>query len=601
MGRAARLPLVCFALAVSASAEVRTAALKVTVNLDTLARQGAVRTPARRKSVAKPARPPRARARSGFRPSIERPAGSVPDAAYTVYGGFPALLDNYRSAPPDTGGAVGPGHVVTMLNAGVQIQSRSGEVRPNYPVDLNRFWSGLGDFPDIFDPRVQYDADGDRWIAAAGVNPGDKNAALLIGVSETGDPGGNWNLFQIDEGSAGFWADYPVLGFNANWIVLSANIFRLPPSWGYDRTDVYVFRKSGLYAGGDGQYQTFSDDQGEFSIARDSGNQSPGTLYLLQAKVAPGPAIRLSTLTGPPGAERFTAGAGLVPMTETWAETSPLDADFAPQYASWAKVDTGDSRLQNCVLRQGAIWCAHTVFLPADKPDRAAVQWFQLDPGTLQILQSGRIEDPAAQTFYAFPSIAVNQGNDVLIGFSRFNKDGFPDAAFALRPASDPPGAMGLPTVYKRGEAPYIAVGYDQGSNRWGDFSTTVVDPADDLSFWTIQEYASTATDGYLGRWGTWWAQVVPPSAGLNCTYSAAASASSFDKSGGAATLTVSTEAGCPWMAAPDAGWIVVQSGSPGLGSGRVAFSVAPNPGSPALSGTITVAGQPIAITQSGR
>jgi len=601
MGRAASLPLVCLALAVSAPAQVRTAARRATVNLDALARQGGMRSAARRRSVAKPVRPPRARGRSGFSPWAARPDDSAPEAGYTVYSGFPALLDNYLSVPPDTGGAVGPGHVVTMLNAGIQIQSRTGDVRPNYPVDLNRFWSGLGDFPDIFDPRVQYDSVGDRWIAAAGVNPGNKNAALLIGVSQTGDPGGNWNLFQIDEGGAGFWADYPVLGFNANWIALSANIFRLPPGGTYDRTDVYVFRKPDLYANGAGQYLTFSDDQGEFSVARDGDNQSPGTLYLVQAKADPGPAIRVSTLTGPPGAERFAAGAGLIPMADTWAETSPLDADFAPQYASWAKVDTGDSRLQNCVMREGAIWCAHTVFLPADKPDRAAVQWFQLDPAGFAILQSGRIDDPAAQTFYAFPSIAVNRNSDALIGFTRFNRNGFPDAAFTLRAASDPPGAMGPPTVFKRGEAPYIAVGYDQGSNRWGDFSTTVVDPADDLSFWTIQEYASTPTQGYLGRWGTWWSEVVPPSAGLNCTYSAAASTSSFGNSGGAATLTVSTQPGCPWMAAPDAGWIVVQSGSPGLGSGTVAFSVTPNAGYPALSGSITIAGQPVAITQSGR
>lgn len=48
----------------------------------------------------------------------------------------------------------------------------------------------------------------------------------------------------------------------------------------------------------------------------------------------------------------------------------------------------------------------------------------------------------------------------------------------------------------------------DEGSNRWGDFSATVVDPADDVTFWTIQEYAAIPTNYYLGGWATWWAAI---------------------------------------------------------------------------------------------
>ena len=56
--------------------------------------------------------------------------------------------------------------------------------------------------------------------------------------------------------------------------------------------------------------------------------------------------------------------------------------------------------------------------------------------------------------------------------------------------------------VLKAGEAPYFK-DLGTGDNRWGDFSSTVVDPLDDLSLWTLQEYAATNNN-----WGTWWGEV---------------------------------------------------------------------------------------------
>lgn len=48
---------------------------------------------------------------------------------------------------------------------------------------------------------------------------------------------------------------------------------------------------------------------------------------------------------------------------------------------------------------------------------------------------------------------------------------------------------------------------FGSGRVRWGDYSATVVDPLDDLTFWTIQEYAETDVGGTASddRWGTWW------------------------------------------------------------------------------------------------
>ena len=90
--------------------------------------------------------------------------------------------------------------------------------------------------------------------------------------------------------------------------------------------------------------------------------------------------------------------------------------------------------------------------------------------------------------FHLYGSIAVNAASDVCIGFSRTDSTKFIEAAFTGRRGSYTPGYMEPVTVLKAGESSYV-------NARWGDYSATVVDPSDDHTFWTLQEYA--ASDGH--------------------------------------------------------------------------------------------------------
>jgi hypothetical protein len=68
---------------------------------------------------------------------------------------------------------------------------------------------------------------------------------------------------------------------------------------------------------------------------------------------------------------------------------------------------------------------------------------------------------------------------------------------------------MRAPVTLKDGEGPYEKDSRD-ARNRWGDYSGAAVDPSDDLSLWTVQEYARipTGRGDAGGRWGTWWGRV---------------------------------------------------------------------------------------------
>jgi hypothetical protein len=119
-------------------------------------------------------------------------------------------------------------------------------------------------------------------------------------------------------------------------------------------------------------------------------------------------------------------------------------------------------------------------------------------------MQFGRIDDGVPPvTFYAYPSIAVNRNNDVLIGYSRFSSSQFASANYAYRAGTDPVNTLQPDVVLKAGEASYNKT-FGGPSNRWGDYSNTQVDPIDDKALWTIQEYAASPAN----TWGTWWGRL---------------------------------------------------------------------------------------------
>jgi hypothetical protein len=82
------------------------------------------------------------------------------------------------------------------------------------------------------------------------------------------------------------------------------------------------------------------------------------------------------------------------------------------------------------------------------------------------------------------------------------------------------------------------------------------------------------------------------------CAYNVSPTSHSAPASGGSAVVSVAAASGCPWSATTDVPWISLQGASSGSGPGAIAFTVAPTPG-PARSGTLTIAGQQVTVTQS--
>ncbi|NOT57789.1 MAG: hypothetical protein HOP18_24570, partial [Deltaproteobacteria bacterium] len=82
-----------------------------------------------------------------------------------------------------------------------------------------------------------------------------------------------------------------------------------------------------------------------------------------------------------------------------------------------------------------------------------------------------------------------------------------------------------------------------------------------------------------------WQATLTPP----NQVVGAGASATS---------VTVTVPSGCAWTAVSAVPWVTITSGTPGTGSGPLAYSVAANVGPNPRRGTLTIAGKPFIVSQ---
>jgi len=301
------------------------------------------------------------------------------------------------------------------------------------------------------------------------------------------------------------------MGFNKDWIVVQVNMFTIAADV-LTRSHIYVFDKTDLYKipMGTGQHTLLQDPSGFTQVPAITHDNALSTMYLLETWTTS--QLRLSTITGAVGSEALTLGVAFPSSSpDAWAIVPPI-VNFAPQ----------PGRIQNVVYRNGSLWTTHTVFLPAAAPTRSAVQWWQITP-TGSVLQRGRVDDAGASTFYAFPSVAVNKFDDMLIGYSRFAVTQFASANYSFRNAADPANTLQADVVLKAGEDTYIK-NFGSGQVRWGDYSNTVVDPVNDTDMWTIQEYAvddvPPGTAESDDRWGTWWGRVVvaPTNADLAVT-----------------------------------------------------------------------------------
>lgn len=154
----------------------------------------------------------------------------------------------------------------------------------------------------------------------------------------------------------------------------------------------------------------------------------------------------------------------------------------APQPGGF--LDTIDGRMASVVVRDGLMYCCHTVAVgPVTGPLRNVVRWYQIalngwvgpgSAGTPQIMQTGTI-DPGG-TLHAFmPSVAVNGQGTMAITYTISSAAQNPIVAWAGRFATDPINTTPQGANLFTSASPFTTSGQTAlGADRWGDWTCIV-------------------------------------------------------------------------------------------------------------------------------
>ena len=424
-------------------------------------------------------------------------------------------------APPDTIAAVGPGHVVEMVNTEIAIYTKAGV--QVFQQDLSQFFASVQTGNALSDPFVMYDEQSQRFVVGVldinvsffGTVSSDR---LLFAVSDSSDPTadttGDGKAFtemhtvdlteSVPAGTV--FGDYPRVGWNADGYAVTFNMFTTGFFNTYDHASVLWVDKASAT---DANNASFS-----FRLTDVPGGVSSATLA---------PATMHGSIASTPGApqpmyfveEKLDAngnpvGNGMRVVTATSLLTSPAfqftdvgvasytAPPAAAQKGTTALMSTNDSRVLNAEWRGSQLAAAQTVGVAGDS--QAHARWYLFDTsGVPALSQQGTIGVGSGSHSY-FPSVAIAPSGDLGMTFIQSSSTEYMSMYVTGRSSTDPAGTMQTPVVAKAGQAPYSA-SFDSSPYRAGDYSGITVDPTDG-SFWAANEYAKTPVDS-RANWGT--------------------------------------------------------------------------------------------------
>jgi hypothetical protein len=87
--------------------------------------------------------------------------------------------------------------------------------------------------------------------------------------------------------------------------------------------------------------------------------------------------------------------------------------------------------------------------------------------------------------------------------------------------------------------------------------------------------------------------------AGMTCSFAVTPASANPPATGGNFTAQVTAPSGCAWTAASNLAWILITAGTSGSGNGTVNYTVTANTAQATRSGALTIAGQPLTVTQA--
>lgn len=448
----------------------------------------------------------------------------VPMAAATngiaLRGAFDSLDINNcclggAAVPPDPDLAVGPNHIIAVVNVAFAIYDKTGAalVQPTAYAALFSGVTGCSVDAQLFDPNVLYDEQADRFMLAIDSN----GSSYCLAVSKTADPTGSWYRYRFPTNVEGAFFDYPQAGVGRDAIYIGANMFPCSTCNIFKESRIWAFDKWAMYAGQPAHARSRSlgvrEDTPQPAYLhgyRQGTWPTSGPHYFLTETDFDNPTYSVYAWSDPFGTDQVMRTGQFDLNVATGIRAGfPLPV---PQ-PSLGQLAANDWRLQDAEYRNGYLWTTHTVSCNPGSGVVDCVRWAQVNPANGSVVQAGYVAGNGEYRF--FGDLAVNHCGDMAVGYTKVNPsvgvDGYPGIWVAGRYHNDVPGFTQPEIALKTSTTPYTA--FDLTPHRWGDYTGMTSDP-NGKDLWYIGQY-SKATGSSAGRWGTYIGRfdfsIVPP------------------------------------------------------------------------------------------
>ncbi len=486
-------------------------------------------------------------------PGKEAEPGSL--KIHTTAGSFDgATLTDTGAFPPDSMGTVGPAQFIVFVNGRIRSFTKAGVADGVLNANPDIFFASVmtpvgGSVVLNFtsDPQIRYDRFTARWyMSIIDVPCLDANCAAtaanrwMVAVSDAASNGtitGStvWTFFEFQPDPGTSFCDYPSLGVDVNALYVGCNIFSSAGS--FVGTNGYVVQKTSILGAGPLVVNMFANLAAGSGAGPESprgvDNFDPGATegYFVGPDNAVVSLVQFRRVSNP-GSLTPTISAN-IPITVP-TTTGPNRVPHAGNTGgNNGQLDSLDDRFFQAMIRNGRLWTAHNFRVSnagvasTAAQNRNASRWYEFQnlTTTPALVQSGTVYDSAATAAaarqYWIPSVVVTGQGHAVLGVTMAGTPVGATPAFVGRLAGDTLGTMtGPPTVaavtFGTTTANYNPPSDPGGASgrRWGDYSFTVVDPLDDMTVWTIQQY-NQASNSYAVRVGH---LAAPPPATPTCS-----------------------------------------------------------------------------------
>lgn len=408
-------------------------------------------------------------------------------------------------APPDTNGDVGPNHYVQAVNITMAIFDKEGNTLVA-PFAINDLWDGFGgkcETNNDGDPIVLYDNMADRWLISQFALDGTDNHEC-IAISTTGDPTGSYYLYDFAYGE--LMNDYPHFGVWHDGYYMGVNQFDPTNNYSYAGGGVVAYERDKMLVGAEAKQIIFSMQGNTPDVF------TPMPLDI-DGPTSPNTNLNQTIMWADGSGESKLHFAEFDVDWET-PENSNIIHKTSLDVAEWNAPDNAMQpngiELDGMPIRsmfraayrnlgnRSSIVFTHNV--AAADNSTPALRWYEIDlnetSGDVSVRQQGTFA-PDEKARWMGSGAMDTQGN-IAFGYSVSSADKHPSVFAATRKVDDPLNELTSEIELKAGTG-------SQGNiyrNRWGDYSSMSIDPADECTFWFTTEYYK-AEDDNTTAWST--------------------------------------------------------------------------------------------------